>query len=30
MTLGDEIEAQLKTNPHRFSEIQDRDYDQRP
>jgi hypothetical protein len=24
--LGDKIEAQLKTNPHRFSEIQDRDF----
>jgi hypothetical protein len=30
MTLGDEIEAQLKTNPQRFSEIQDSDFDQRP
>jgi hypothetical protein len=27
--LGDEIEAQLKTNPHRFSEIQDSDFNQR-
>ena len=30
MALGDEIEAQLKTNPNRFSEIQDSDFDQRP
>ena len=30
MTLGDEIEAQLKTNPHRFSEIRDSDFDQHP
>ena len=28
--LGDEIEAQLEANPHRFSEIQDSDFDQRP
>jgi hypothetical protein len=28
--LGDEIEAQLKTNPERFSEIQDSDFDQHP
>ena len=25
--LGDEIEAQLKANPHRFPEIRDRDFD---
>ena len=28
--LGDEIEAQLKANPERFSEIKDSDFDQRP
>ena len=26
-TMGDEIEAQLKVNPNRFSEIRDGDFD---
>jgi hypothetical protein len=30
MALGDEIEAQLKTNSKRFFEIQDSDFDPRP
>ena len=28
--LGDQIEAQFKTNPERFPEIQDSDFDPRP